>query len=224
MIASSRFRTFAVTCAFAVSTGGCTALRANPTTCKVVSGLAGGALGAVAGGVGTSEIDKTSGNLEIGTAAAIGWVVGGAIGLGVGHFACRAEETPPPPEPPPAPVAAAAPAPKRKIVLRGVSFDFDSARLRADARPILDEAATMLRENPEVRVAVEGHTDAVGSDAYNERLSERRAGAVADALAAEGVARSRLAVAGRGEASPVASNETDEGRAQNRRVELRVLD
>ncbi len=124
-------------------------------------------------------------------------------------------EIPPPPPPP-------APRPARKIVLRGVNFDFDKAAIRADARPILDEAVRTLEEERDVDIEVEGHTDAIGSDAYNQRLSERRARAVADYLARGGIARSRMTLRGMGESQPVASNATADGRAQNRRVELHV--
>jgi OOP family OmpA-OmpF porin len=112
---------------------------------------------------------------------------------------------------------------KQKIVLRGVNFDFDKAVIRADGKPVLDAAIQTLKEQPDVRVSVEGHTDSVGSDAYNQRLSERRAQAVADYLAAGGIARSRMSARGYGESKPVASNATDDGRAQNRRVELGVI-
>jgi OOP family OmpA-OmpF porin len=134
---------------------------------------------------------------------------------------------PPPPAPPPAPppVAAApppAPALKKKIVLRGVNFDFDKANIRPDAVPILDEAANTLKEYGDVTVSVDGYTDSVGTDAYNQRLSVRRADAVKEYLERHGVAASRLTARGFGETNPVASNETAEGRAQNRRVELIV--
>jgi OOP family OmpA-OmpF porin len=112
--------------------------------------------------------------------------------------------------------------PKRKIVLRGVNFDFDESTIRSDGKPVLDEAVRTLKEEAGITVSVEGHTDAVGSDAYNQGLSERRADAVADYLAAGGVARRRLSTVGFGEAKPVASNETEDGRAQNRRVEFRI--
>jgi len=79
-----------------------------------------------------------------------------------------------------------------------------------------------LKDNTTVSVAVEGHTDSVGTDAYNQRLSQRRAASVREYLVAHGVSASRLSVAGFGEAKPVASNTTADGRAQNRRVELRV--
>jgi len=115
------------------------------------------------------------------------------------------------------------PAAKQKIVLRGVNFDFDKAVIRADGKPVLDAAIQTLKEQPDVRISVEGHTDSVGSDAYNQRLSERRAQAVVDYLAAGGITRSRMSARGYGESKPVASNATDDGRAQNRRVELGVI-
>jgi outer membrane protein OmpA-like peptidoglycan-associated protein len=122
-----------------------------------------------------------------------------------------------------APVAAAEPPMKKRLVLRGVNFDFDKATIRADARPVLDEAVRTLQEAGDIRVAVEGHTDSRGTDQYNQGLSIRRAQAVADYLTARGIARSRLQVDGYGESRPVASNDTDDGRAQNRRVELSVV-
>ena len=112
---------------------------------------------------------------------------------------------------------------RRKIVLRGVHFDFDKSNIRSDARPILDEAIHILKDEPEIRVSVEGHTDSMGTEAYNQRLSERRARSVVDYLVAGGISRSRLDPVGFGESDPVASNATEEGRAQNRRVELKVL-
>ncbi len=115
---------------------------------------------------------------------------------------------------------AAPPAPKRKIILRGVNFDFDKSNIRPDAAPILDAAIATLKEDPDARVAVEGYTDSIGSEAYNEGLSQRRAESVVDYLVAGGIARSRLEPIGMGESDPVATNETEDGRAQNRRVEL----
>lgn len=114
------------------------------------------------------------------------------------------------------------PPPATRIVLRGVNFDFDKADIRPDARVILDEAASTLRENSGVRIQVGGHTDSIGTEEYNQGLSERRARAVADDLAAHGIDRARLTVVGFGESSPVATNDTRDGRAQNRRVELNV--
>jgi outer membrane protein OmpA-like peptidoglycan-associated protein len=141
-------------------------------------------------------------------------------GLSFTHLFLAEEAAPPPP--PPAPVPAAAPPAKKKIVLRGVNFDFDKANIRADAKPILDEAVNTLKESSDVNISVEGHTDAVGSNAYNQKLSERRAKAVTDYLADHGISRARLSTAGFGESRPVATNDTAAGRAENRRVELKV--
>jgi outer membrane protein OmpA-like peptidoglycan-associated protein len=139
-------------------------------------------------------------------------------------FEVRHRFLPPPPAPPP-PVVAAAPPPapvKKKIVLRGVNFDFDKYNIRPDAAPILDEAAKTLKEYGDVTVSVDGYTDWIGSEEYNQRLSERRAAAVKDYLVGQGVSATRMTARGFGKTNPVASNETAEGRAQNRRVELIV--
>jgi len=133
-----------------------------------------------------------------------------------------------PPPPPPPPVVAQAPKPappppvKKKIVLRGVNFDFDKANIRPDAKPVLDEAIATLKQEGTVSIVAEGHTDSRGTDAYNQKLSLRRANAVRDYLVAGGISANRISVEGFGESKPVASNKTDDGRAQNRRVELRI--
>jgi OOP family OmpA-OmpF porin len=106
-------------------------------------------------------------------------------------------------------------------VLRGVNFDFDKANIRPDAGVILDEAVRILSEDNS-RVSIEGHTDAIGTDAYNQRLSERRANSVKTYLVEHGIDGSRLSTVGYGESRPIASNQTREGRALNRRVELNV--
>jgi OOP family OmpA-OmpF porin len=132
---------------------------------------------------------------------------------------------PPPPAPPPRPVAPApAPAPDTcgRIVLRGVNFAFDKSDIDAASAVVLDAAAEQLQECPNVAVRVEGHTDWIGTDAYNQGLSERRAEAVRSHLVSRGVSASRLTAVGYGESQPIASNETDEGRALNRRVELKA--
>jgi len=130
-----------------------------------------------------------------------------------------------PPPPPPAPVAQAAPPPaeKKKIVLRGVNFDFNKWNIRPDARPILDEAISTLKEYKQITLSVEGHTDSIGSAEYNDKLSLRRAKSVADYLEKGGIDAKRMTEKGFGKSQPVASNDTAEGRAQNRRVELKIL-
>lgn len=105
-----------------------------------------------------------------------------------------------------------------------VLFDFDRSTIRADAVPILQPLLDMMLADPGMRIEIEGHTDWVGSDAYNEGLSERRARAVVDWLAARGVSRERLSADGRGESEPIATNATAAGRQMNRRVEVRRMD
>lgn len=115
------------------------------------------------------------------------------------------------------------------IDLKGVNFDFDKSTLRPDAVAILSEASEILKRYPELRVEVAGHTDSKGTDAYNQKLSERRAKAVYDYLTGHGVAASRLVgPIGYGESRPIAPNtnpdgsDNPEGRAKNRRTELNV--
>lgn len=110
------------------------------------------------------------------------------------------------------------------IELDGVHFDFDKATLKPEAKAILDEAAALLNKHERVVVEVAGHTDSMGSETYNQGLSERRANAVRDYLTGKGVQAQRLSARGYGESMPVASNDTKAGRAENRRVELIVLD
>ena len=136
---------------------------------------------------------------------------------------------PAPPPPPPAPAPAPAPPAPITIDLNGVNFDFDRATLRPDAVAILNEAVEILKRYPELRVEVAGHTDSVGTDAYNQRLSERRAKAVYDYLASNGIMADRLVgPTGYGESRPIAPNtnadgsDNPEGRARNRRTELNV--
>lgn len=108
------------------------------------------------------------------------------------------------------------------IVLKGVNFDPDSAILREDAWPVLDEAVAILKRYPGIQIEIAGHTDSTHSDAYNQRLSSRRAQAVLDYFVTQGIPADSLTAKGYGEATPIADNGTDEGRAQNRRVELRI--
>ena len=104
-----------------------------------------------------------------------------------------------------------------------VTFAFDSSELNSQFHPVLDKVAQTLVEYDKTVIEVAGHTDSVGSDAYNQQLSERRANSVATYLATRGVVNSRVVTVGAGEAHPVASNETEAGRAQNRRVEITIV-
>lgn len=101
-----------------------------------------------------------------------------------------------------------------------ILFDFDSAAIRPDAARTLAEVAEVIQAYPDRPVRLEGHTDAIASEAYNMELSQRRAAAVADWLQAHGVAANRLSVIGKGETEPVADNDTAEGRQLNRRVDV----
>jgi len=109
------------------------------------------------------------------------------------------------------------------LVLKGVNFPSNQATLTPQSHAVLDEVARSLKDWPEVRVEVAGHTDSQNSEAYNQKLSERRAQAVMDYLVARGIDRSRLVAKGYGEAQPIADNRTADGRGANRRVELRKL-
>jgi outer membrane protein OmpA-like peptidoglycan-associated protein len=104
--------------------------------------------------------------------------------------------------------------------LGDVLFDTNAATLKVGSAERLDRLAAFLNENSGTRIMIEGHTDSRGSDAYNEELSRRRAQAVADALLTRGIPSGRFEILGRGEAAPVASNDTAAGRQQNRRVEV----
>ena len=207
----------ATICSLFVTALGC-ASPPSPGVCAAVGGVLGG-VGGVA--IGASTPDHNSDEQAIyGGAGAI-------LGASTGYLICKAmqkEEAPPPPPPPPAPKAAPAPPPpvEERIVLRGVNFDFDKADIRPDAAVILDEAASQLSAAPGRSVRVEGHTDSVGTDAYNQDLSERRAASVKDYLVGKGIDASRLTTAGFGESNPIASNDTADGRALNRRVELNL--
>ena len=126
--------------------------------------------------------------------------------------------------PAPAPAAAAPVATASKVTFAADAFfDFDKAVLKPEGKAKLDELASKVQGiNLEVIVAV-GHTDSVGSDAYNQKLSERRAQAVKGYLESKGIDKSRVYTEGKGEKQPVADNKTKDGRAQNRRVEIEVV-
>ena len=143
----------------------------------------------------------------------------------------EAPAPPPPPPPPPceAPVAGqpvSLDGCKKgdNIVLRGVNFEFDKAVLTVNAKVILDDVAAALARRPDIKVEIGGHTDAKGSVRYNKKLSDERAASVRSYLTAKGVAAERMTSVGYGKVVAIASNDTDEGRALNRRVELTVTD
>ncbi len=112
---------------------------------------------------------------------------------------------------------------ERIEVRQRIRFELDSARLHSESHATLDQVARVLHENPEVRIRVEGHTDSTGASEYNLDLSKQRAAAVVDYLVAAGIDEERLQSEGFGDTQPVADNATEEGRAQNRRVQFEVV-
>jgi outer membrane protein OmpA-like peptidoglycan-associated protein len=111
----------------------------------------------------------------------------------------------------------------KKVVLRGINFEFNKATLTSSSETILTLAYNALVANPDVQIEISGHTDNVGSDTYNQTLSLKRAQAVKNWLVKKGIASNRMKTVGKGENEPMASNETDEGRAENRRIEFFVF-
>jgi len=105
--------------------------------------------------------------------------------------------------------------------LKGVNFEFDSARLTPDSEAVLQDGLKILKRNPDLKIEIAGHTDSTGPAKYNLKLSLRRAQAVRDYMVAHGANRDSLTVRGYGETQPVADNSTKAGRAANRRVEFR---
>ncbi|ETF08510.1 MULTISPECIES: OmpA family protein [Pseudomonas] len=200
--------------------------------CSLLGGLVGGGLGAI----------ESAG--WAGGGAALGIVTGGLICYaqdgdedsdGVFDRRDRCPDTPentevdhrgcPLPQYPVA-VKPVEPAPQTEVITLSdagnVLFDFDKSDLTPAAKAQLDTLMDKLRNADVVSIKVIGHTDSKGSDAYNQALSERRASSVAAYLLSQGLAPNKLTSEGRGESEPVADNATDEGRAENRRVELHI--
>ena len=211
---------------------GCAGLQKTDwPTCAAVGGVVGAGLGAI-------ESTSWAGYgalLAGGTAAAYCWVHGDADedGDGVPDSRDKCPGTPrgvqvdadgcPPPVP--APVVEEVVVVKEEvIVIRDVHFQFDKATLTASDKDVLNTIATRLKqEAASAQLSVTGHTDSVGSDAYNQKLSDRRAHSVVDYLVQSGVPRgSFVSVAGAGESQPVADNKTADGRAMNRRTEIKI--
>jgi OmpA family protein len=195
--------------------------------CGAIGGAVGAAVGAGSGiGIAYSENAHPHTNVLIATGVG-GGVIGGIVGAVVGHEIC--DPLIPPPPPPPAPIAVAPPPPPppppvehhEKLVLRGVHFDFNKSKIRPGDAAILDEAADILKSHPDVTIYDDGYCDAIGSEEYNLKLSQRRAEAVAGYLEDKGIPESKIIPRGFGKTDFVAPNDTDEGRAQNRRVELK---
>lgn len=178
----------------------------------------GAIIGAAAGGAVGGVIGNQTGSTARG--AIIGAVVGGTAGAIIGHqMDQQAKEL--------------TQSIKGATVARvgegievtfasGLLFAFDSDSILPEAGTNLRELAASLQKYPDSQLLIVGHTDNVGDGSYNQRLSERRSNSAAAYLAAQGVARTRLAASGKGESEPVTTNDTDVGRQQNRRVEVAI--
>ena len=178
----------------------------------------GAVIGAAAGAAAGAAVGKATGSTARG--AIVGAVVGGAAGAIIGHqMDQKAKE-----------IAASVPGATVTRVGEGLVvtfesgllFDFDSDRVRAEARKNLDNLTSNLSSFGDSRLLFVGHTDSVGTAAYNQALSERRARAIAEYLVSRGVGTSRIEATGRGESEPIAANDTEPGRQENRRVEVAV--
>ena len=179
----------------------------------------GATIGAVAGAIAGAIIGNQSGNNR--TGAVVGAAAGAAIGGAIGRRMDKQEEELRQIEG----VEVTRPS-EGEIDVRLTSdilFDFNSSALRSESRQTLNELASNFSQYPDNRIVVEGHTDSVGSDAYNQRLSIRRSEAVKSYLVSKGVEKNRVYTEGKGEKQPVADNKTSEGRAKNRRVEIEVV-
>lgn len=185
----------------------------NPNTYKG-AGL-GAALGAGAGAL-------IGGSPHRGEGAAIGAVVGTLAGAGIGQYMDRQE----------AQMRQSLQGTGVEVQRHGdnillnmpnsITFAFDSSRIRSEFHPTLNNVASVLNQYPQTNVEVIGHTDSTGTTAYNQKLSQERAQSVTTYLKGQGVVPNRLYMIGKGETQPIASNDTEAGRAQNRRVEVRI--
>ena len=176
--------------------------------------VVGGAGGAVVGGV----IGHAAGNTAVGAilGAAVGGIAGGIIGDRMDKQADELKQNIP---------GATVQRVGEGITVTfasGLLFDFDSDAIKSTAGSNLSALASSLHKYPDTDLLIVGHTDQVGSSAYNQGLSERRATAASSYLMAQGVAASRVHTRGMGEADPIATNDTELGRAQNRRVEVAI--
>ena len=178
----------------------------------------GTAAGAVIGGILGNNIGK-GGNAPLGAVlgGVVGGVAGGVIGDKMDKQAKEIKETLPGAE-----VERVGEGIKVTLNENTVNFDFNSANLTTLAKTNLDKLVTVLKNNPDTNINIYGHTDSIGSDAVNLRISSQRAAAVKNYFVANGISASRMFTEGLGKSSPIASNDTEAGRAKNRRVEFAI--
>lgn len=179
----------------------------------------GAGIGAVAGGALGALIGKKAGNTAVGAiiGGAIGGTAGAYIGRNMDKQAKEIEQT--------VPGAEVIPAGEGIIVKfdSGLLFEFGKASLSNEAKQNINNLASSLNKYPNTNIMVIGHTDNVGSDPFNLNLSRERASSVRNYAMEQGVDANRLKTEGKGESEPIASNDTDSGRAQNRRVEIVIV-
>jgi outer membrane protein OmpA-like peptidoglycan-associated protein len=199
--------------------GGCASTGQNGTESDNSRTTAGAILGGIVGGIIANNTGKQStGKTAVGVIA--GAAVGGAIGNAMDEKERKIRQ-----------IAAERDAKDMEVervredllrvsVSSEASFDFDRFEIKPEFKPTLNKVAGVLRDDPNVRISIIGFTDSIGSEEYNLRLSQRRADATADYLISQGVSQSQIVTEGLGEQQPRASNETEAGRAQNRRVEI----
>ncbi len=189
------------------------------SSCKSLNKTQKGAgIGTVAGGAAGAVIGRASGNTALG--AIIGAAVGGATGAVIGHKMDKQAKE----------IENSVPGAKVERVGEGIVvefaskilFGFDASTLSADAKTNLSKLVTVLNNYPDTDIEIQGHTDSKGSDAYNQKLSQERAIQVSDYLISKGIRSNRIIIKGFGEKAPKYSNETEEGRANNRRVEFLI--
>lgn len=198
---------------------GITAVALFAASCESMNKTQKGAVIGTAGGAAAGAIiGKAAGNTALG--AIIGAAVGGVTGTVIGRKMDKQAEQ----------IKNEVPGAKVERVGEGIVvefnekilFGFDRSDLSASAEKNLNNLADVLKENPDTNIEIQGHTDSKGSDSYNEGLSQRRASAVSNYLKTRGVGGGRITTKGYGESAPVASNDTEEGRAQNRRVNFLI--
>jgi outer membrane protein OmpA-like peptidoglycan-associated protein len=189
---------------------GCASLNKKETG-AIIGGATGAAVGAAVG--------RANGSTAKG--AIIGAAVGGTAGAVIGHqMDQQAKEIK---QQIPGAIVERVGEGLQVTFESGLLFDYDSDVLREAARKNLATLAASLEKYPNTDLMIVGHTDATGPDAYNMTLSERRAAAASNYLAAQGVTRARLRSTGRGESEPIVSNDTEENRQKNRRVEVAIF-
>jgi len=187
--------------------------------CKASKTMKGGAIGTGAGAVIGGVIGSRSDNTAKG--AIIGAAVGGTAGALIGKYMDKqAEEL----EQELENATVERVGEGIQVTMNsGILFEFDSYALRQSAQEELQSFAKVLNEYPDTKIQVDGHTDSTGSDRYNQKLSEQRAGSVGNYLRSLGVQADRITESGFGENVPVADNSTDDGRQLNRRVEVGIV-